>query len=161
MLSNFDLEKLAGFFKIPLIGIYMKDQMPSKPANGCYIINLQSSTQGNGTHWCSIFIWKKMAYYFDSFGAPPPVEIIQFTKKRKLQHLLYNGWIIQDLKSEACGWYSLGFLLYMYKNRQNIHMKEVFNQFVNNFQDDTLSNDSILKDFFEKTYVFKVPILFK
>ena len=40
-------------------------------------------------------------------------------------------------------------------------MKEVYNQFVNNFQDDTLSNDGILKDFFAKTYGFKVPILLK
>ena len=51
MLSNFDLEKLAGFYKLPLIGIHMKNEMPKKPVDGCYIINLQSSTQGNGTHW--------------------------------------------------------------------------------------------------------------
>ena len=161
MLSNFDLENLAGFYKLPLIGIFMKDQMPDKPKNGCYIINLQSSTQGNGTHWTGLFIYKKMSYYFDSFGASPPNEIILFSKKRKLQHLLYNNWIIQDLKSEICGWYCLGFLLYMFKNRQNINIKEVFNQFVNNFQDDTLKNDEILRQFFTKTYGIQIPILLK
>ena len=101
-----------------------------------------------------------MSYYFDSFGAPPPNEIILFTKKKK-GHLLYSNWIIQDLKSEACGWYCLGFLLYMWKNRQNINMKEVFNQFVNNFQDDTLKNDEILRQFLAKTYGIRVPILLK
>ena len=160
MLSNFDLENLAGFYKIHLNGIFMKDQMPDKPKNGCYIINLQSSTQGNGTHWTALFIYKKMSYYFDSFGAPPPNEIILFTKKKK-GHLLYSNWIIQDLTSEACGWYCLGFLLYMFKNRQNINLKEVFNQFVNNFQDDTLRNDDILKQFFTKTYGIQIPILLK
>ena len=84
-----------------------------------------------------------MSYYFDSFGAPPPVEIINFTKKKKGGHLLYNNWIIQDLKSESCGWYCLGFLLYMWKNRQNINMKEIFNQFVNNFVDDALKNEAL------------------
>ena len=161
MLTNFDLENLAGFYKLPLIGIFMKNEMPTKPVNGCYIINLQSSTQGNGTHWTALFIYKKMSYYFDSFGAPPPNEIILFSKKRKLQHLLYSNWIIQDLKSENCGWYCLGFLLYMWKNRQNINIKEVFNQFVNNLQDDTLRNDEILRQFFAKTYGIKVPILLK
>jgi hypothetical protein len=29
----------------------MKNEMPKKLIDGCYIINLQSSTQGNGTHW--------------------------------------------------------------------------------------------------------------
>ena len=161
VLSNFDLENLAGFYKIHLNGIFMKDQMPDKPKNGCYIINLQSSTQGNGTHWTSLFIYKKMSYYFDSFGAPPPNEIILFSKKRKSQHLLYSNWIIQDLSSENCGWYCLGFLLFMWKNRQNINLKEVFNQFVNNFQDDTLKNDEILRQFFAKTYGIRVPILLK
>ena len=154
MLSNFDLENLASFYKIPLVGIFMKNEMPTKPVNGCYVINLQSSTQGNGTHWTGLFIYKKMSYYFDSFGASPP-------KKKKVGHLLYNNWIIQDLKSEACGWYCLEFLLYMWKNRQNINLKEVFNQFVNNFQDDTLRNDEILRQFFAKTYGIKVPILLK
>ena len=124
MLSNFNLENLAGFFKHFLVGIFMKNEMPNKPTDGCYIINLQSSTQGNGSHWTGLFIYKKMSFYFDSFGAPPPVEIILFSKKRKGGHLLYSNWIIQDLKSEACGWYSLGFLLYMWINRQNVNLKK-------------------------------------
>ena len=161
MLSNSDLEKLASFYKLPLIGIFMKDQMPSKVVDGCYIINLQSSTQGNGTHWTAMVIWKKMSYYFDSFGAPPPVEIIQFTKKKKGGDLLYNSWIIQDIKSENCGWYSIAFLLYLWKNRQNINLKDVFNQFVNNFIDDTTKNDEILRTLFSRTYGDSVPILLK
>ena len=139
----------------------MKDQMPRKVMDGCYIINLQSSTQGNGTHWCAMVIWKKMSYYFDSFGAPPPKELIKFTKKKKGGHLLYNSWIIQDIKSENCGWYSIAFLLYLWKNRQNINLKDVFNRFVNNFIDDTTKNDEILKTLFSRTYGDSVPILVK
>ena len=82
MLSNFNLEELAGFYKLPLVGIFMKNEMPKKLIDGCYIINLQSSTQGR-THWTAMVVWKKMSYYFDSFGAPPPVEIINFTKKKE------------------------------------------------------------------------------
>ena len=56
MLSNFDLERLADFYHLPLVTIEMKDELPSKVKEGCYIINLQSSTAGQGTHWLSLFI---------------------------------------------------------------------------------------------------------
>ena len=111
MLSNFDLERLAEFYNLPLVAITMKDELPEKVEDGCYIINLQSSTSGNGTHWLGLFIHKNNAYYFDSYGAPPSVEIMKFVKKRKGCHMYYNNFIIQDLKSQNCGWYTLAFLL--------------------------------------------------
>ena len=40
-------------------------------------------------------------------------------------------------------------------------MKDVFNQFVNNFEDNTLRNEEILKTFFSKTYGMAIPILIK
>ena len=46
MLSNFDLERLANFYHLPLVAVEMKDELPSKVKDGCYIINLQSSTVG-------------------------------------------------------------------------------------------------------------------
>ena len=63
MLSNFDLERLAEFYHLPLVAITMKDELPAKVEDGCYIINLQSSTSGNGTHWLGLFIYKNNAYF--------------------------------------------------------------------------------------------------
>ena len=40
-------------------------------------------------------------------------------------------------------------------------MKDIFNRFVNNFVDDTLKNEEILKTFFSRTYGISVPILLK
>ena len=48
MLSNFDLERLAEFYHLPLVAVTMKDELPEKVEDGCYIINLQSSTDGRG-----------------------------------------------------------------------------------------------------------------
>jgi hypothetical protein len=31
-------------------GVFMKDQLPDKLKRGSYVINLQSSKEGNGTH---------------------------------------------------------------------------------------------------------------
>ncbi len=49
MLSNFDLEELSEHYGFPLNSVVMKDEMKSlkPPKNANYIINLQSSTQGN------------------------------------------------------------------------------------------------------------------
>ena len=161
MINNFELEKLAKFYKLPLISICMKNELPSTVIDGCYIINLESSTQGNGSHWVALFIYKDNSYYFDSFGAVSPNEIMEFVKKRKGCHMYFNNWIIQDSKSESCGWYSLGFLLYMWENRTRQNFKEVYNEYVNNFVDDTKHNDSILKSFFASSSDNRRPHVLK
>ena len=71
MLSNFELERLATIFHWPLVTVCMKNESDKTIQDGCYIINLQSSTAGSGTHWCSMFINRSHAVFFDSFGAPP------------------------------------------------------------------------------------------
>ena len=160
-ITNFDLEKFARFYKLPLVAISMKNELPTKPKEGCYIVNMQSSTDGSGTHWVAFFFFKNICYYFDSFGAPPPVEIINFIKKEKGSHLLFNNYIIQNIKSSNCGYFSLAFLLYMYANRQKSNLKEVFNEFVNNFADDTTKNDDILKSFFASSHLSSSPSILK
>ena len=158
MLSNFDIEKICKFYKLPLIAITMKDELPRIVKNGCYVINMQSSTQGNGTHWVALFIYKTNAFYFDSFGGLPPTEIMKFVKKRKECHLYYNNWIIQNLKSSHCGWYSISFLKYMYQNILQ-DLKTAYNDFVNNFEDDTTKNDDILRSFFASSVSHDSPSL--
>ena len=118
-------------------GVFMKDELPDTPQDGEYIINLQSSTMGTGTHWTALFIVRETAYYFDLFGATPPVEIIKFVKKRNKANLYYNNWIIQDLNLTNCGFFALAFLLWMTEHLQ-INMLKVYNDFVNSFSNDTL-----------------------
>ena len=150
MLSNFDLERLAEFYNLPLVAITMKDELPATVKDGYFIINLQSSPAGQGTHWLGLFIHKNNAYYFDSYGAPPSVEIMKFVKKRKGCHMYYNNFIIQDLKSQNCGWYALAFLFWCYSYVLfSKDMKNMFNEFVKSFVDDTKENDKILIEFFE------------
>jgi hypothetical protein len=64
--------------------------------------------------------------------------------------MYYNNFIIQDLKSQNCGWYALAFLLWCYSYVLfSKDMKNMFNEFVKSFVDDTKENDKILKEFFE------------
>jgi hypothetical protein len=83
----------------------MKDEIKSLKAskNANYIINLQSSSQGNGTHWMAILIRINKCFYCDSFGVLPPKEVIAFCKKIPKSHLGYNDFASQNIKAETCG----------------------------------------------------------
>jgi hypothetical protein len=75
MLSNFDLEELSEHFGFPLTQVLMKDEMKAfPPKSGNFIINLQSSSQGNETHWVCLAIRGK--HSCDSFGILMPQEVI-------------------------------------------------------------------------------------
>ena len=81
MLSNFDIEEIANHYNID-VKIIMKDELKNmKPINTNYIINLESSTMGNGTHWMGLKIEDKNCVYYDSYGMLPPEEIITFCKR--------------------------------------------------------------------------------
>ena len=84
MLSNFEI---ANNYNINVI-IVMKDELKNmKPINTNYIVNLESSSMGNGTHWMALKIENKDCVYFDSYGMLPPEEIITFCKRITKSHL--------------------------------------------------------------------------
>ena len=140
VLGDGEIIKILKKQKIKINGIYMKNELPSKLKKGFYLINLQSSTEGNGTHWCSFCYDKKQSYYFDSYGFIAPLEV-----HNKIIPYYYNDKDIQDLYSTACGFYTLAFIIYMdrYANKEQ-DKKEVFASFVNLFTDDTKKNEKIL-----------------
>ena len=71
MLSNFDIEEIANHYQIPIV-VVMKDELKNiKLINTNYIVNLESSKDGNGTHWMGLKIENKECVYFDSYGMLP------------------------------------------------------------------------------------------
>ncbi|KAL4131679.1 hypothetical protein QTP88_008958 [Uroleucon formosanum] len=68
----------------------MRDELPIKPRlNECGILNLNNSTQ-DGSHWVA---WKKIKnkkIYFDSFGMPPPPELVKYLDKMILAKELHK-----------------------------------------------------------------------
>ena len=118
-----ELFRLAARLEAPLRWVGFKDQIPSHLVPGYgYIVNLESSYQGHGTHWVGFYIsrYGRRAAYFDSFGAVMPLEVI-----RALQG---NGYVvfrsrreIQNINSGYCGQYTLYFIKYMsaHETRRN------------------------------------------
>ena len=52
-LSDRDILEILNSYNIKINGIYQKDKLPNKLLNGITIVNLQSSVEGFGTHWCA------------------------------------------------------------------------------------------------------------
>ena len=72
-LSNIDLRKWCDFLRIPIKGIFSRNE-PKPLFHSPCIINLDDF--GNlGTHWVCCWRSKNGTYeYYDSFGLPPPLE---------------------------------------------------------------------------------------
>ena len=134
-LTDGQINHIMNGYNIPFHGCFIKDRLPSRLSNGAYIINL------NGTsHWTALIKNGRHFYYFDSFGCPAPIEVIQ---KISPQYI-FNHKDIQDLDSSSCGWFVIAFLRYMYKKE---NLEKSFNTFINLFSNDTRSNEFILKTF--------------
>jgi hypothetical protein len=115
--------------------------LPKKLQNGWYIINLQSSTAGNGTHWtCFKYDSIYPLIYFDSMGFEPPIEIMEHGKNT----ILYNSKQIQDYGSSACGYFCIGLILSDFKKKYSMTSLTLFNDYLKKFSSNTLFNDSIL-----------------
>ena len=135
LLSNFDIIDVCKYLDLPLVGIYMKDQLPPKKNApiGYYIINMQSSTEGNGTHWVCLCNIPDKRFYFDSFANGPPQLVEKFMNGDKY---FINPTRLQYENSEFCGWYCMAIMYFTYyyqpSKRSNIKTRiESFNRYYN------------------------------
>jgi hypothetical protein len=153
MTSNFELLEFAQKKRLGKISILCKDELTKikiKP-NLNIIINMSDSDEGNGTHWIALYISHNLIpFYFDSYGAPPPKEIIKYLKPLK-RKIAYSQTAIQDLTSDRCGIFSLAFLLFMNKrhslNESHLNTFEKFLKQFNLVEQD--NNDAILNNLYK------------
>ena len=98
-------------------GCFSKDRMILLDNNKSLVYNLQNIYQ-NGSHWCSITRRNNTIYIFDSFGIGEiPSEIYEIYKNFKI---ITNIYQIQDITSILCGLYSILFIFYDVKNKNDL-----------------------------------------
>lgn len=99
------------------------DMMPGDSV----IINLDPEYSRGGTHWVAFRMSSEapVTYYKDSFGAPPPEDVIAAVKASDLG-LVYGNRIVQDIKMENCGKLSMKFLEQMAKGARQKREIETF-----------------------------------
>ena len=140
-LSNFDIIKIIEDMKLSHVfgGVYSKDQLPTLQRNKFYIINLQDSDAGKGSHWTVFFYNKPLtSIYYDSFGFIAPLLV-----QEKITPYIYNENEIQNYKSSACGYYCIAFIKFLH-NKTN--KEKSFLTFLKLFNIKTHHNDKILYD---------------
>lgn len=126
--SNYQLIEAAQKIGIPLRRVAFKDQLARHPPeDGGYIINMQDSKEGGGTHWVGLFLVKSkyrahalerprkqpLAYYFDSYGLPPPEAVLKFVRAYGAEWLWHSNEQLQAINTYFCGQYTLNWLYYM------------------------------------------------
>jgi hypothetical protein len=140
VLSDFDIYEILDHHNIKINGIYQKDKLTDLCV-GFYIINLQSSTEGNGTHWCALY-YAGNSSWFDSFGFVPPEEI-----ELLLGDYNYNDNDLQNIDSSSCGFYCIAFIKFLYNKKDK---EKAYKTFLNLFKENTFQNEHILKQILDK-----------
>jgi hypothetical protein len=109
-----------------------------------------------GSHWvCSfIDIQNKAAYYFDSYGLPPPPEVSALLERCKAQGcetILYND-IRHQRKNSECGMYCIYTIICLLKGRtfQDICLDIVKDDTINAFRDVIFASENPRKEAFDK-----------
>ena len=99
-LTNFELIDAVKELKISRFrGVFMRNDLPTKPrSRECGILNLDD-VSGRGTHWVCWYKNAKRKYYFDSFGVQPPEELIRYLTSP----IFYNTERIQPDNQVICG----------------------------------------------------------
>ena len=140
-LSNFDIIKIIEDMKLSHIfgGVYSKNEIPTLERNKFYIINLQDSDAGNGSHWTVFFYHKPLkSIYYDSFGFVAPIPV-----QEKIKPYIYNNQDTQNYKSSACGYYCIAFIKFLHNKNDK---EKSFLTFLKLFNLQTFKNDKILYD---------------
>ena len=121
------------------IGVYSRDNLLYKTKNGAYVINLDEYSD-IGTHWIALYVNNKTVTYFDSFG----IEHIPKENKKFIgnKNIITNIYRIQNSDSIMCGYFCIGFIDYMFKDKNLTDYTNLFSP--NNFN----KNDDIVLNYF-------------
>ena len=108
-MSDSDIMKYVSILSLPHFrGVLMRDELPIKPNNiECGILNLNTHKQV-GSHWVCWYKDGMERYYFDSFGEPPPVELLYYLKTSTeinldLPAIRRSSVMVQRYGSNECG----------------------------------------------------------
>ena len=95
-LSNFELENVA---RTSFRGIFLLDTLPKKlNKKECGIVNFDKSG-GPGTHRVAWYKNGKTKIYFDSYGVPPPIKVVEYLGSL----ICYNTDQLQPAVQVFCG----------------------------------------------------------
>ena len=113
--------------------------MPNKIKNGAYVINLDDYSD-IGTHWVALYVKNNDITYSDGFGVEHiPKKIIKFIGHK---NAIANIFRIQAFDSIVCGYFCIGFINFMFKEKTLTELTNLFSP------NDFTRNDEIILSYF-------------
>jgi hypothetical protein len=140
-LTNVYIERLLKLFDNNFIGVFSADQLydVTLTNNQSVIINLSTSYE-KGSHFIAFKLDENKLIYFDSLCSYIlPLEIRDFILSQHHDEFIYNTIPIQDIESSYCGYYCIGFILYM-----NIGTLDQFLSYFYTSSDKLILNDHLI-----------------
>ena len=119
------------------------------------IFNLDKHNEP-GSHWVCAFInmKQKAAYYFDSYGYPPPPEVVELLKRCKDQGCeeVYFNDIRHQRKGSECGMYCLFVIICLLHNKPFLEICKniIDDDTMNAFRDVLYATETPNRDAIEK-----------
>jgi hypothetical protein len=87
-------------------GVLSKDEVrkyPRGPGGKFWILNLEDSDKGDGTHWIlSYDCDPDVSYFFDSYGIGPP-DVVKRWMAKSGKDLVWNQEEVQKYTTATCG----------------------------------------------------------
>ena len=142
LLSNIDLMEILNHLRIPIVGIFSRNNLPRQKLKGLFIVNLDDF--GNaGTHWTCFSTIDDNVVYWDSYGMHPPKEVDNYIKWVSGKKSYYINKIqVQYLHAEYCGWFCVAFLHYLIHSKYN-KMSKLVDSFNDLFNSESLDDNYI------------------
>ena len=102
---------------------YSRDNLPNKITYWAYVINLDEYSD-IGTHWIALYALNDNVTYFDSFGVEHNrKEILKFIGNKNIQGNIFR---IQTHNSVMCGYFCIGFIDFMLKDKSLTDFTNLF-----------------------------------
>ena len=99
-LTNFELDDAVKKLKIKKFrGVFVRDQLPKKPRSIEFGILNTGDSKSGGYHWICWYKKGKNKYSFDSYGLPPPLELVKYLGAP----VSYNTDTVQKGDTSFCG----------------------------------------------------------
>jgi hypothetical protein len=92
----------------------------------------------------SMKISNKHRFYQNGFGIIPPKEVIDFCKRIVNSRLVFSEIQMQNITSEANGWYAIGLLIHI-NFTKNKDLYKSGGEYINQFSYDSTKINAILK----------------
>lgn len=141
-LTNFAIDRHLGRYR-NYGGTIMKNEIVGKSYNRVWVINLESTTQGDGTHWTLCYPYSNALVYVDPFGEPPAQCVCDWMKKSK-RTCFYSDVDMQSLSSSSCGWWCIYMVEQLEKGRRPDVVLDGFTP------DHFRQNEAFLRQYFER-----------